>query len=156
MDRNTKNRNKPKVLAVASFGGHLVQLKRMVAGIQGVADVAWVSTVEKGASGVDGEYYRVADFSRRSPWMMFAGAWRMVKAVRRSSASCVISTGAAPGLIAIVVARLMGKRTLWIDSMANAERLSMCGRIATFISSETLTQWPHLQTKRVGYAGAVL
>jgi len=36
----------------------------------------------------------------------------------------IVSTGAAPGYFAIVLGRLFGARTIWIDSMANIENLS--------------------------------
>ena len=38
----------------------------------------------------------------------------------------VVSTGAAPGYLAIRLARLQGARTLFLDSIANAEELCSC------------------------------
>ncbi len=34
----------------------------------------------------------------------------------------VISTGAAPGYLAMRLGKLVGAKTIWVDSMANAER----------------------------------
>lgn len=67
----------------------------------------------------------------------------------------VITTGAAPGLVAVFIARLMRKRTVWIDSIANAAHLSLSGRIASHFVSRTYTQWPDLATGRVLFAGNV-
>lgn len=58
----------------------------------------------------------------------------------------VISTGAAPGLICITLGRLVGARTIWIDSFANVETLSMSGKMARYLANEWLTQWKHLAT----------
>ena len=45
----------------------------------------------------------------------------------------------------------MGARTIWIDSMANVDKMSMAGRLARRYSDLWLTQWPHL-----GVAGGSL
>ena len=70
----------------------------------------------------------------------------------------MVSTGAAPGLVALALAKLMlGSRTIWIDSIANSERLSLSGRLARPVADAWLTQWAHLA--RPGgpdYWGAVL
>ena len=70
----------------------------------------------------------------------------------------VISTGAAPGLVALAVAKLLtGSRTVWIDSIANTKQLSLSGRLARPVADAWLVQWPHLA--RPGgpeYWGAVL
>ena len=57
----------------------------------------------------------------------------------------VVTTGAAPGLVALALAKLFaGSRTVWIDSIANTERLSLSGRLARPVADAWLTQWPHL------------
>ena len=57
----------------------------------------------------------------------------------------MVSTGAAPGLMALAVAKLVaGSRTVWIDSIANSERLSLSGRLARPVADAWLVQWPHL------------
>ena len=68
----------------------------------------------------------------------------------------VISTGAAPGYLALRAGKLLGARTIWIDSVANVEELSLSGRMSSSVADLCLTQWPHLADGDVGYAGAVL
>ena len=69
----------------------------------------------------------------------------------------IVSTGAAPGYIAIRLGKLFGARSVWVDSIANPEQLSMSGAMAGRYADLWLTQWPHL-AKRDGpyYRGAVL
>lgn len=89
----------------------------------------------------------------RSAWCAVVAAWIVVK-VRPD---VVISTGAAPGFFCILWGRIAGARTLWIDSVANGERLSMCGRLSLRFAHECLTQWEHLAGDPVPkYRGAVL
>ena len=56
----------------------------------------------------------------------------------------VISTGAAPGYFAIRFGKLLGARTIWVDSIANVEQISMTGELVRKYSDLWLTQWPHL------------
>ena len=56
----------------------------------------------------------------------------------------VISTGAAPGFFGLAFGKLLGARTIWIDSMANVEELSLSGRQVRRFADLWLTQWPHL------------
>ncbi|MET1755189.1 glucuronosyltransferase [Novosphingobium sp. RD2P27] len=79
-------------------------------------------------------------------------AFAMMREVRPD---VVISTGALPGLVCLIVGRLLGARTIWLDSMANSETPSMSGRLARRFSTLWLTQWEHLA--RPGeYAGSLL
>ena len=80
-------------------------------------------------------------------------AWIMI----RLRPDRVITTGAAPGYFALRLGKMLGARTVWIDSMANAEELSLSGRKVGRYADLWLTQWPHLA--REGgpkYLGAVL
>lgn len=81
-------------------------------------------------------------------------AWRLVWDVRPD---VVITTGALPGLLVLLFGRLAGARTIWLDSLANSEKLSMSGRWAKVIASRWLTQWPQLAGKNgPDYEGALL
>jgi hypothetical protein len=40
--------------------------------------------------------------------------------------------------------KLAGARTVWIDSIANSEKLSLSGRLVRKHVDLCLTQWPHL------------
>jgi hypothetical protein len=59
----------------------------------------------------------------------------------------VVSTGAAPGYFAIRFGRWFGARTIWVDSIANAEELSLSGQMAKGKANLWLTQWPQLASK---------
>lgn len=42
----------------------------------------------------------------------------------------------------ILLGRLSGRRTLWVDSIANSERLSSSGRLAKKLAHKVVSQWP--------------
>ena len=64
---------------------------------------------------------------------------------------------AACGYFALRFAKLMGARTIWLDSIANVEELSMTGRLVRPYADLWLTQWPELARPDGPYfQGAVL
>jgi len=145
-----------KVLAVASGGGHWVQLRRTVPAFDGHT-VVYVTIHENYRRDVpDARVHVVNDATRWDRWGSFVLALRMLWILLRERPDVVISTGAAPGCFAIVLGRLLGARTVWLDSIANVEAMSMSGELVRRHSHLWLTQWPHLA--REGgpeYAGKV-
>ena len=147
----------PKFLAVASGGGHWVQLLRCRAAFED-CDVAFVTVNPAYRSDVPGErFYVVPDATRWDKLGLVKMAARLVWIVLRERPDVVISTGAAPGYFAIRLAKAVGARAIWIDSIANVERLSMAGERVGRHADLWLTQWEHLAGENgPRYEGAVL
>ncbi|WP_293882559.1 glucuronosyltransferase [Sphingomonas sp.] len=101
--------------------------------------------------------YLLPDSNRNQPIRALYCLWRSWSIVRQANPDFIITTGALPGLFCVVVGRLMGAKTIWIDSIANSDRSSMSGACARWFSSLWLTQWEHL-AKPSGprYDGALL
>lgn len=145
-----------RILAVASSGGHWVQLRRLRPAFEG-HDLAYLTTDPGHRSEVgDARFYAVRDGNRTSKLTLLVSALQIGWVLLRERPQVVVSTGAAPGYLAIRGARLLGARTVWIDSVANVEEMSMSGRLASERADLFLTQWPHLADGRVVYAGSVL
>lgn len=101
-------------------------------------------------------FYTVNDANRWNKLALIRCALQLLAVLLRERPTVVVSTGAAPGYLAIRCARLMGARTIWVDSLANVEELSLSGRMASSTADLCLTQWPHLAEGPVRYLGAVL
>lgn len=145
-----------RILAVASSGGHWVQLRRLAPAFDG-QDVAYLTTDPGHRAEMDGaRFYAVTDANRWNKLAVARCALQVLRVVLRERPTVVVSTGAAPGYLAIRLARLVGARTVWIDSIANVEELSMSGQMASAAADLCLTQWPHLAGERIHYMGAVL
>jgi UDP-N-acetylglucosamine:LPS N-acetylglucosamine transferase len=120
-------------------------------------DVAYLTTDPGHRSEVGGaRFHVVKDANRQNKLALVFCAMKVVWVLLRERPTVVVSTGAAPGYLAIRFARLLKARTLWIDSVANVEELSMSGRMASEAADLCLTQWPHLAGGRIRYVGAVL
>jgi UDP-N-acetylglucosamine:LPS N-acetylglucosamine transferase len=69
----------------------------------------------------------------------------------------VVSTGASPGFFAMLAGRLLAKKTIWVDSIANVDELSLSGRHVRHFADLWLTQWPHLERESgPRYFGSVI
>lgn len=146
-----------KVLLVASHGGHWVQLRRIAPAFAGL-DVRYVST----NPGVQAEVAPaplavVPDANLKDKLALLGLALRMLRVVLQHRPDVVVSTGAAPGFFALLFGKLLGARTIWVDSIANAEQLSVSGAKVKPFADLWLTQWPHLAGEDgPHYRGAVL
>jgi UDP-N-acetylglucosamine:LPS N-acetylglucosamine transferase len=153
-----------RVLAVASGGGHWVQLRRLRPAWEGM-DVTYITTVP----GYRDEVLRDATGAGTVGFRLVpdANRWQKLRLVRQLLAillvmlqvrpDAVVTTGAAPGYFALRLGKLLGARTIWVDSMANAEELSLSGQQAGRHAGTFLTQWEHLaRPEGPQYRGAVL
>lgn len=147
----------PRLLAIASGGGHWVQLRRLVPAFEGF-DVAYVSTFDHYVTQVAGHrYYVVPNASRFELKGFLPGAWRALKILWRERPDAIVTTGSAPMLAFLLLGRMLGARTLWVDSLANPERMSSSGKIARFFAHQTISQWPEVaQREGLRYWGSVL
>lgn len=146
-----------KVIAAASIGGHWVQLLRITRPMEARYDMVYLCTHPKCITMVEGQkFHLISDFSRTDAWKLLPSFFRILKILWQEKPDAIVTTGAAPGLVCLAVGRLMGCKTIWIDSLANAERLSMSGRIASKIASKTFSQWEELAGEGILYAGNVL
>lgn len=134
-----------RVLAVSSAGGHWVQLLRLGPSLAN-CDVTYVTSKPGYRASIEpGAGFRVIPEANR--WnklallRVFVAIFALIWSQRPD---VVISTGAAPGYFAIRIGNLFGARTIWVDSIANSEELSLSGRKAGPHAALWLTQWAHL------------
>ena len=146
----------PHVLAVASGGGHWVQLRRLLPAFAG-ARVSWLTTEADYAREVQGQVHVVRDANLWNKWALVVMFLQVAWTLLRIRPDVVVTTGAAPGFAAVVFGRLLGARTVWIDSIANSETLSTSGARVGRWAHVWLTQWEHLaRPEGPQYWGAVL
>ncbi|MVN22038.1 glycosyltransferase family protein [Mucilaginibacter arboris] len=145
-----------KVLAIASAGGHWIQLLRLKPAFEGHS-LVFMSTKLCFAETVKGyNFYRIPDANRREKLRLFYSMFCITKRIILLQPDLVITTGAAPGLLGIIAGKICGAKTVWIDSIANVEKISMSCKIASSFADRTYTQWPELTTEKIIFNGNVL
>jgi UDP-N-acetylglucosamine:LPS N-acetylglucosamine transferase len=135
-----------------------VQLQRLSLAFEGL-DVAFVSVRAGYANDVPGHrFYTVQDATRRDRWKLLKLIGQLARILLVERPDVVVSTGAAPGIIALALAKyLLRSKTIWIDSIANCEKMSSSGLQARRVADVWLTQWPQLHASDgPSYWGAVL
>jgi len=152
-----RNRNPQRLLAVTSGGGHWIQLMRLRSAFDGLEQV-FVCVDSDYREQVSGSrFHRVNDANQDSKVALLFLALRVLWVVLRERPDIVISTGAAPGYFGLRFGKLLGARTIWVDSIANAEIMSLSGRLVEPYADLWLTQWEELAAEGgPEYRGQVL
>lgn len=147
-------------LLVASAGGHLKQLHRLVPRISGLeAPFVWVtyptSQTESLLAGERVVHGHVVE-SRDYPGVG-RNAWLAARLLRRERFSRVLTTGSAIALAFLPVARASGIPCHYIESAARSAGPSQTGRLLRWLPGVRLyTQYSAWADARWRYAGSVL
>lgn len=152
-----QSRKTPRILAVASGGGHWVQLLRLRAAFAG-AEVHY-ATVDASAAAMvyPAPVHVYPDANKDTKIKLMLAALRLLLIVLKVRPDVVVSTGAAGGYFAIRFARMLGARTLFVDSIANARQLSVTAQICRGVADRVISQWPNVaQQSGTEFWGSVL
>jgi UDP-N-acetylglucosamine:LPS N-acetylglucosamine transferase len=143
---------------MASGGGHWMQMRRLAPAFDGL-DVAYVSVQAGYAADVPGHrFYSIHDVTRWDRWKLVLVVVQLIRILLKERPQVVVTTGSGPGVITLALAKtLLRAKTIWIDSIANCERMSSSGLQARRVADIWLTQWPELQDEGgPQYWGSVL
>ena len=146
-----------RLMAISSGGGHWVQLLRISLAFD-KCDVTFVTVHKSYRDQVaDHGFFVINDATRWNKLGLIKLTLKLAWIIWKKKPEVVISTGAAPGYVALRLGRMMGARTVWLDSIANVERLSLSGQKIGQHADLWLTQWAHLaKPEGPHYAGSVL
>lgn len=146
-----------KVFAVASIGGHWIQLLRIAKPMEEKYEMVYLCTHPKCETMVEGnKFHLISDYSRWDAWKMIPSFFQLLRIVRKEKPDAIITTGAAPGLMCLLAGKILGRKTIWLDSIANVQHLSASGRIAAKFATRVYTQWKDLATDKIVFAGNIL
>ncbi|HDY92756.1 MAG TPA: UDP-N-acetylglucosamine--LPS N-acetylglucosamine transferase [Pseudoalteromonas sp.] len=135
---------KKLVMAIASRGGHWIQLNRLSA-VWEEQDVIFITNDPSLESHVgNAKFETVIDANMDQKLkLVFLAAQTFFKVLKHRP-DVIISTGAAPGFFALIWGKLIGAKTVWVDSVANADELSLAGKKVSKVADVWLTQWPEV------------
>ena len=157
----------PRVLAIASGGGHWTQLLRLRPAWDGCT-VSYATThpgyrkdIATLHAGESVRFHVVPDANMSQKIQL---GWQLLAVARvlvRERPDVVVTTGASVGYFALRLGRFLGARTIWVDSIANGAELSLAGQRVRRYADLWLTQWPDLaggseSDDQPGYRGAVI
>ncbi|WP_025899925.1 hypothetical protein [Sneathiella glossodoripedis] len=157
-----------KVLAISSAGGHWVQLQRISPAWDGCKVIYATTRSEYFAEILKSSANRnqtepvFETFVAANRWQKIRLLIQLIQIlwiIVKHRPDFVVSTGAASGYFALRIGKLTGAKTIWLDSIANSEELSLSGQKVSKYADLYLTQWEHLANPDQGgplFKGAVI
>lgn len=142
-----------QILAASSTGGHWIQLQRFAYLFEKYSTV-YLCTAPKVLN--NSKFFLVREASRWNKFNLILQFIQVSWIVFHLKPKVIISTGASVGIWAIIAGRFIGSKTIWLDSIANYNTISLSGRLAKPFCSIFLTQWKHLESESISFKGNVL
>jgi UDP-N-acetylglucosamine:LPS N-acetylglucosamine transferase len=148
-----------KILAVASGGGHWKELMLLKEGFdfKHINHVKYITTIaglpqEEGIQ----DFEIIKDSNKTQKFALIICFFQILIIYLKYRPNVVISTGAAAGIVSMMIGKIFRAKTIWIDSIANADKLSLSGDLAKHTADIVLTQWEHLADgKEIQFHGSV-
>jgi UDP-N-acetylglucosamine:LPS N-acetylglucosamine transferase len=150
---------KPKVLAIASPGGHWIQLNKICNPLDDRFEMIYVTPGAQYATKAKNsrKVLKITDASADSKHKLIPLAIQLLYIFIKERPTAIISTGAAPGAIAFLLAKFLPIKTIWVDSIANVSQLSRSGRMVQKHADKVITQWQPLSDgEKIIYKGSIL
>lgn len=147
-----------KICLVCTHGGHLTEMLQLIESLDG-HDFFFITTESIRTNHLSHKKYLLRNVQRWNPLSFISAAFRVAVVLSREKPDLVISNGAGIAVPAIAMARLLGIKTVFVESLCRAVRLSPTGMAVLPLSNVFLVQWEELvdrYPKRVEYWGRVI
>ena len=146
-----------KVCLACSAGGHLTELLQLEASWKGL-DHFFVS--DKRSNAVElGKREKLFFITcpRRNPLKLLLNFFQSLKLFLKERPSFVVSTGADTAIPICLIAKLFGKKVVFIESFCRVKSPSLSGKIMYRLSDLFLVQWKQNKEffPKASYAGSV-
>ena len=145
-----------KILAVASGGGHWKQLM-LISPAFTQHNVKYITTIDGLPQESQVSNYKIVrDSNKNEKFRVIQTFLQIFKEILVFRPDLVITTGAAPGLLALLVGRFFFAKTIWVDSIANGEELSLGGKLSKKFAHKVISQWQEVaKENEVDFEGSV-
>ena len=146
-----------KIALVCSHGGHLTEMLYLLNAFED-HEVFFITYKNFRTRNLSYRKYLLENIGT-SPLKMLKAFFRMGTILAKEKPDVIISTGSEIAIPAFVIAKILGIRTIFIESWCRIKTKSGTGRIVYYLSDLFLVQWPQLLKlygKRAKYVGAVI
>ena len=132
-----------KVGIVSSCGGHLTEVRTL----KPVYERYENFYVLNDSVHLPQDMYEKTYFIRHSErdWLFFVNLWEAWKILRNERPLVILSTGAGPVVPFAIVGRLLGIKTVFIETFTRVTRPSLTGRIMYRLADRFFYQWKSLE-----------
>lgn len=138
----------PKVALVSSVGGHLTELLALRSAYEDLPHFYVFNDVTQFSPPEGVPVYTVAHAERDLRVL-----WNVIEFARiflREWPTVMLSTGAGPAIPAAVVAKMMGARVVYVETIAAVREPTLTGVLMQGLADALYVQWPELREKLRG------
>ena len=146
-----------KLALVCSHGGHLTEIMYLLDAFEG-HELFFITYNNFRTKNLDQKKYLLENIGT-SPLKMIKSFFQIGKILLKEKPDTVISTGSEIAIPTFVIAKILGIRTIFIESWCRVKTKSGTGKIVYPFSDLFLVQWPELielYGKKAKYVGAVI
>ena len=146
-----------KIALVCSHGGHLTQMLRIIGAFDG-KDIFFISYTSSRTNDLQYKKYLIENIGKNI-FRMFISFFKILSIYINERPDIVVSTGSEIAIPALLLARIMKIKTVYIESWCRVKTKSFTGKLMYFVSSVFLVQWPHMAKeygKKARFEGSVI
>ena len=139
MDNNEK-----KICFICSSGGHLTELLPVGKHIGFSRNHFWITFKNNMTENtLKGEKFYLIDDPKRNPFTLIKTFFQSLRIYSKERPDIVVTTGAGVVVPFAIIAKLLGKKLVFIESFCRTESKSLSGRILYRFSDRFYVQWKH-------------
>jgi beta-1,4-N-acetylglucosaminyltransferase len=148
-----------KLVLAASSGGHFSTMNSLEA-FWSVHDRTWVTDLKADTTKLKDMHERVIWLPYQGPRDFLAFVQNIPETIRilmRERPDIVVSTGPSIAVNFAIVAKLLGIRFIYIESVSRQRNLSLSGHLVYPLADEFYVQWPELchRYRKATFAGYI-
>jgi len=146
-----------KIALVCSQGGHLTEMFFLMEAFKG-HDIFFVSYKNLRTNQLKYKKYLIEEIGTNI-WKMTKAFFQIFKILKKEKPKLIVSTGPEIAIPAIILARFMKIKTIYIESWCRVKTKSGTGKLLYYFSNYFLIQWPELfkkYGKKARFEGAVI
>jgi beta-1,4-N-acetylglucosaminyltransferase len=148
-----------KICLVCSHGGHCTQTLQLLDAFEGheIFFATYHGPREKDLIKIAPSYF--TDFIDTNYWRMFRASLWAVKILIHERPDVILSLGAEIAIPFFYLGKLLGIKTIFIETWSRIENLSFTARMVYPVADIYLVQWPQLLKicgPKAKYTGAII
>jgi beta-1,4-N-acetylglucosaminyltransferase len=146
-----------KIALVCSHGGHLTEMLQIIEAVQD-HKFFFITYKSPRTEKLKYEKYLIRNIGI-NPLFMLIESFNILKILLKEKPNTIMSTGSEIAIPVLYLGKILGKKTIYIESWCRITTSSGTGRIVYPISDIFLVQWPELLElygPKAQYKGAVI
>ena|SRR5437867_7470481 len=133
-----------KLCIVTSCGGHLTEVRALKPAYDKYKHFYVVNEQIALPYDMEGKTYFIRHSER--DWLFFLNLWEAWKILQKEKPQLILSAGAGPVVSFALVGKLLGIRSIFIETFTRVTKPSLTGRIMYWIADRFFYQWKPLES----------